>query len=207
MGAHAADVTIDPKVAGQWAKVRMLVLDNVMYVQVPDQLKSQAGGKSFLKVDLQAAAKQQGIDLAALQEQRPDPDSQMAILTGAGSDFKKVGTDTIRGTSTRHFRGTVDVAKAAQNASPAAKASVEKIRQQLGTSTMPMDVWLDGKGRLRKMVYTIDLGKVAAAAGHAGVTGQVTETMELYDYGTPVHVVAPPPDEVTDVTALAGHTK
>ena len=47
---------------------------------------------------------------------------------------------------------------------------------------------VDSNGRLRKLTYHTDLDKVAAAAGQAGVTGTLTETMELYDYGVPVNV-------------------
>lgn len=205
--SQASDFTIDPKIAGNSAKLHMLTLGTIIYMQIPPQMRAQAGGKSFVKIDLQAAAKAQGLDLAALQEKRPDADSQMAILSGAGSDFSKVGTEQVRATTTTHYRGTVDLVKANQNASPAAKAAVEKLRQQLGTATLPMDVWLDGKGRLRKMVYRVDLGKIAAATGKSGVTGQLTETMELYDYGVPVHVVAPPADQVTDLAALQASTK
>jgi hypothetical protein len=60
-------------------------------------------------------------------------------------------------------------------------------------------VWIDDEGRMRTMLQTIDLSKVAGAEGGAGA---LTTTFELYDFGTDLDVKPPPADQVGDGTAL-----
>src|SRR4051794_22157149 len=198
------DLTMDLGQAGL-GKMRVLMFGTLLYVQLPPQLQGQIpGGKPFLKLDLTALSKQQGLDLGALTQQNPDASSQLAILNGAGSDFKKVGSEKLRGTSTTHYAGTVDLTKAAAAATtPEKKAALDKVREQLGTSTFPVDVWVDGQGRLRKLTYKMDLSK-AAAASKSGVSGEMNVNVELFDYGVPVNVTEPPADQATDLSALLG---
>jgi hypothetical protein len=61
-----------------------------------------------------------------------------------------------------------------------------------------MDVWVDGDGRLRRLEYEMELSDVDGARVAVGVT------MELYDFGVEVDVVAPPADETTDLFELLG---
>jgi hypothetical protein len=198
------DLTMDVGQAGL-GKLHVLMFGTNFYMQLPAQLQGQIpGGKPFLKIDLAAASKQQGIDLGALSQQNPDASSQLAFLNGAGADFKKVGTEKIRGTATTHYAGTVDLAKAAAAVkTPEQKTALEKAQQQLGISTFPMDVWVDGQGRMRKMTYQMDLSKAAAQNG-SQPGGVMHATMELFDYGVKVNVTEPPPDQVTDLSALLG---
>ena len=199
------DLTMDlGQAAAGLGKVRVLMFGTNLYMQLPQALQSQIpGGKPFVKIDLAAASKQAGIDLGALSQQNPDAASQLAFLKGAGADFKKVGTEKLRGTSTTHYRGTIDLNKAAAAAStPEQKTALEKAVQQTGISTLPLDVWVDGQGRLRKMTYQIDMSK-ALQGGRSG-PGVVNATMELFDYGAPLTVTEPPADQVTDLSALLG---
>jgi len=196
------EIDLDVPNAG---KLKALFFGTVMYMQLPAQAQQQlAGGKPFIRVDLNEVAKQQGLDLGALAQQNPDADSQMAILNGAGSDFKAIGHEQVRGTDTTHYKGTIDLAKAAQGATPEKQKVLTNLQQKLGTTTLPADVWVDGQGRLRKLTQTMDLGKIAAANGQAGQTGTMTSTFELFDYGVKVNVTEPAPDQFTDLTAVVG---
>src|SRR4051794_9729850 len=169
LAGHKADMTMD---VGQAlpGKIRMLLVGLTAYLQLPSELASQVpGGKPFVKVDLQQAAKQQGFDLGAIQ-QNADATAQLDYLRGVSNDVHEVGHDTLRGTSTTHYAGTVDLKKAAATAAtPEAKQSIERAEQVLGTSTFPVDVWIDGQGRLRKMAYKMDLSKSATGGGQAAL--------------------------------------
>ena len=73
-------------------------------------------------------------------------------------------------------------------ADPASRPAVEGLKQQAGGPTVPVDVWVDGQGRLRR---------VALTTGGGGTT-----TVTLSEYGVPVSVAAPRADEVNDLGAL-----
>jgi hypothetical protein len=59
-----------------------------------------------------------------------------------------------------------------------------------GATAGKADLWVDGQGRLRRI------------AEDSGPTAAVTTTTEFYDFGIPVHIVAPPADQVADLQTL-----
>ena len=65
---------------------------------------------------------------------------------------------------------------------------------QSGVRTLPLDVWLDGNGYIRKVRYD----------EHAGRRQAAKVTMELHDFGAPVTIDAPPDDSVVDLTKMIG---
>ena len=71
------------------------------------------GGRSWMRIDLAKAASQKGFDLAALGTNGPsqDPSQVLDYLRGAGR-ATKVGTETVRGIKTTHYRVTVDLQQA-----------------------------------------------------------------------------------------------
>jgi hypothetical protein len=56
---------------------------------------------------------------------------------------------------------------------------------------VPIEVWLDDAGRLRRMIETV-------AAQRDGGNITVTLSIEIWDFGTPVEVSAPPDEDVED---------
>ncbi|HSH60342.1 MAG TPA: hypothetical protein VK988_12025 [Acidimicrobiales bacterium] len=109
----------------------------------------------------------------------------------------------------RAYRGTVDMNKAAAAAPPEQQQTYQKLAQIYG-QPLPVEVWIDGDGRLRKMTYAVDLGTLnlpPEATQGQKPTGNLNFTIELFDFGTPVSVTVPPADQVTDfaqLTAAAG---
>ena len=74
------------------------------------------------------------------------------------------------------------------------------LERMTGQSTLPVDVWIDGSNRVRRLAMQMSL---------CSPVGTVSESfqMDLYDYGRqpPVHV--PAASEVTDLTSqLSSHT-
>ncbi len=181
-------------------KADVLMAGNVLYIKLPLD-PAELGGRPWLKLDLAAAAKQSGIDLEGLKQQfqSNDPTASLNALRGVSGDVKAVGTEDVRGAKTTHYTATVDLNKAAQQSPPEARASIEQLSKQLGTATFPMDAWIDGDGRLRRQRFSMDLSKVTAPGVAPGtVTGVVTTTVELFDFGTEVDVSEPPADQVSD---------
>jgi hypothetical protein len=183
---HAADMSLSlPQ-----GTIREIFKGTKLYLQVPASLrKGPLAKKPWALIDVGAVAKAQGIDLGALQAQS-DPSQTLDQLRAAGQ-VKKVGTETVRGTETTHFKAVVDLRKAAA-AKGVSSQAIDNLIKQLGHSTIPVDVWLDNQKRLRRERFAL------------GIQGQTaTVTFELFDFGTSHQVTPPPADQTTDITKQA----
>jgi hypothetical protein len=74
---------------------------------------------------------------------------------------------------------------------PELKAQIDKIVAVSGISRVPVQVWIDDDGFVRRMTQTLD---------------GMTMTTELYDFGTDVSVEEPPANDVVDFSALMGQS-
>ena len=182
------------------------VFDNAtVYEKFPPALGSVLpAGKSWVKVDLATAGRSVGVDASGLsQAQAGDPSQTLDFLRGASDRVIRVGTEDVRGSATTHYRAVVDLNKAADQ-SPTARDAIKSTVKLLGSSSMPVDVWVDAQGRVRRMKYVVDLSKSKVTASTASVPGSVTFTLELFDFGVPVQAVVPPADQVVDLSELSG---
>jgi hypothetical protein len=178
---------------------RSLHMDSIMegfvlYMRSP-LFQSQPGfpkGKEWLEIDLQRAAKSMGVDLGSIQSMSPR--SSLSFLRGSNGKPKKVGKETVRGVVTTHYSATVDLQAAADKVGGDAAKSLRKLIELTGTKTIPVDVWIDGHGLVRKESY-----RQRFLAGQPPV--RLTEVM--YGFGPTVHVEAPPSDKVFDATKYA----
>lgn len=181
-------------VTAQGRRIEQRIVDRVLYQKVPD---GQApGGKPWIRIDLGKAAAQQGADDRSLS----DPARSAAFAKAiTDEDVTRKGTDTIDGVETTHYRVAVDVAKL-----PDGRA----LRQQVG-STLPMDVWLDEEGRLRRQQLDVTLKTPVPADGSAAGASPapqrmtVRTVMEFTDFGTELEAEAPPAGQVADMTGKA----
>jgi hypothetical protein len=127
-----------------------------------------------------------------------DPTAALDYLRGVSGSVEEQGTEKVRGTETRKLHADVDVGLAAQQLQGVARRSILAL-QQLGVSSIPVDVWIDDQGRLRREFATLDIQ-------NQGQQAQMTITIELFDYGVPVDVQAPPEKQVVegDPSTLGG---
>ncbi|MFN2526076.1 MAG: hypothetical protein ABR505_07410 [Actinomycetota bacterium] len=185
-------------------RVQMVFDEFVVYMQMPG-IAQFAGGKSWLKFDASAMAQQQGVDLQSLSQfGNSDPTQGLQYLEGVAGEVEVVGQEVVRGQPTTHYRATVDLIKAAEQAPPKlrqlAVQSTKVITDQLGTDSIPMDVWIDDAGLLRQMYYSLDMGGVEGMPEDASMT----ITMQMYDFGSKVRIRVPPAYQVADIAQLAG---
>jgi hypothetical protein len=178
-------------------KAEVIFRDLVYYMKLPEAAAAQLPtGKAWLKFDLGALSKQQGLDLEQLSQlNQSDPSQALQLLSGA-EDFEEVGKEDVRGAETTHYRGTVDMSRVAANAPEDLQDDIRKIVEQTGDTTVPMDIWIDGDGLVRRLRWTQHLPQ--------GTTMTIEE--ELYDFGVDVDAQPPPADEVLDLTALLGNS-
>lgn len=204
--SQAASMTMDLGALGAQSgmgKIEMLTEGTTVYMKFPNA--QQLGiPTAWVKMDLEAMTGLQGMESLS-QINNNDPSKQMEMLRGVSDDIEEVGTEDVRGTETTHYTATIDVDKALEELPEDAQASFKKQYETMGLDTLPVEIWLDGDGLLRRQKVSVDLSNVegAAAVGGQAPTAMVMD-MEFYDFGAEVNVEPPPANEVTDFAELQG---
>jgi hypothetical protein len=180
--------------AGQ--HVEMRVLGTTLYEKLPPGATSKAlsAGKPWISIDTTKIAS----SADGTANQAPDASAQLGYL-GHAQQVTKVGSATVDGVATTHYRMTI---------APGALGSTSGVH---ASKAVPVDVWVDGSHRVRQeklsMAMTASGASASPNSGAASGTSNsaqsisITITMHLRDFGTPVHVTAPPEAQVTDATA------
>ncbi|MBR8639747.1 hypothetical protein KEF29_11655 [Streptomyces tuirus] len=178
----------------QGQRIEQRVVDQVLYQKMP---KGQApGGKPWIRIDLEKVAARQGTGDPSMSDPARSAAYAKAITD---KDVSKKGTATIDGVRTTHYRVSVDVAELPRG---------DTLRQQVGP-TLPMDVWLDDEGRMRRQQIDMTLEAAPSTQRSSGDAssspGKVTvrTLIEFTDFGTEVEADAPPAGQVTDMTGEA----
>ena len=70
---------------------------------------------------------------------------------------------------------------------------------QSGLGDVPVDVWLDADGLVRKLMLAFE-----ATDPDTAQPNTASVTFELWDYGRPVAIELPPASEVADASSLRG---
>ncbi|AGS73066.1 hypothetical protein [Streptomyces collinus] len=191
-GASRFDLT------SQGTTIEQRVVDGAVY-QKPTGARRGAvpGGRTWLKIDL---ARLGGTGPAG--RSRPtDPMEPVRYLKDAGrAHVTRVGGQTLDGTRTTHYRVAVPVSVLARGDA----GQEQELRRQLGTDRLPVEVWLDGRGRLRQERVLLTLHPLKQRTpGHGNTRVTSTTEVRLTDFGTEVKVTAPPAADTADVTGRA----
>jgi hypothetical protein len=175
----------------------------VAYMRAPFLPSQVSGGKPWVKVDLAAVAKGQGVELPSLGSFGQNDPSAFLDFLKAARGLRVLGQAEIDGISTTHYLARIDLAafvdrlpaKERRRLGPA----LAQLRQltQNGQLAPLVDAWVDGDGRLRRfgMSFSVPTGSQSA---------DVSLTMDLHDFGTEVEVTPPPASEVAELTELGG---
>jgi hypothetical protein len=190
---RTGQLTMRVTAAGRQIPVDTIVTGDVFYMRSPVFAQALTGGKQWIKLDLAALAEQRGIDLSSLLDASPTPTNALAYLAGA-SDVKKAGSESVQGAKSTHYEVTVDLERAASHAKGSVRTSLERVISQSRIKTLPLDVWVDGRGYIRRVSYE----------EHSGRREPAQVTMELHDFGAPVSIKPPPSDSVIDLGQLQG---
>jgi hypothetical protein len=184
-------------------------VNGVVYMKLPASLGGLFGGGGGEWISVDTAKLSGSSPLAGVGQ--GNPTQILAALQQVSDDVKEVGTETVRGTETTHYVATLDFAKAIDNAEVPASLRGKAKGLFKGTAPVPVDVYLDNEGRLRRMTMDVDLGSfMGGAVGASGASGadlslpKVTIALDLYDFGAPVHVQAPPADQIVELPSLGG---
>ena len=193
---RAGEYSVDAAAIGLQGsgKVRTLVVGGILYLSL-DTLEGgdpssspNLAGKKWLKLDPQMFGG--GGEIG-----QSDPNGSLDALRGAKGDVKRIGSEKVRGTRTTRYRVAIDAEQAVNSAPEEQRDEVRNSVGALGSGTIPADVWVDGKGRLRKV-------RLRVAASASKTKGSVA--FEYFDLGASVNVEAPPASEVVDFEELLG---
>lgn len=177
------------------ATIQARMVDGVMYLDLGalagaegQGVESMTGGKRWIKLDLGALGSRAG---AAGGLGDANPSGTLDLLRGVG-DVQKIGTESLHGVATTHYRATLDPQKALDQAPDSLRGRVQQSLRAID-GPVPVDVWIDGDGQARKITTSID-----------AKTGAIATTIEYSDFGADVSVAAPPASDTFDLSDLLG---
>jgi hypothetical protein len=183
-------------------QMRMIMLDNVMYVGLPAEQAARLGGKRWMKMDLKAAAELGGGAgmpgmTGGLGNANQDPSRQLGMLLES-PNLKHVGAESVEGVPTQHYRGTLSVAEMLkankdvdQQLSPQERREALTGMRKAGIAGYDTDVWVDDKGYPAKMLIGMKMPQ-----------GAVNISMNYSDYGARTAVRAPAAKDTLDFMKL-----
>jgi hypothetical protein len=125
-----------------------------------------------------------------------DPTSSLQGLQGVSSDVRKVGSEKVRGVSTTHYKGTYDVRAALAKLTGPTKDALSRALGSSNVSAVPFEAYIDKQRRLRRFVQQF------AVTQTGGLKVTTLTTLDLYEFGTPINVTAPPASQVKDGAPL-----
>jgi len=164
--------------------------DYVLYLQLGALASQLPTGKHWVELNVSKLGKSAGIDLGTLLSgSQIQPGDLLSMLQAEGAKIRNLGSTTVDGTATTHYRVTIDTAKALEAqglTSPLLAGAAAELPK------VPVDAWIGKDGLVRRIQLS-----AAAAQGRLGMT------VDLSDYGTNVSISAPPSGVVFDATQLA----
>ena len=180
-------------------EIRMITDGTTVYMEMPNA-QDLGLPTAWVKMDVEDMTGMQG--MGELQQMSNDPTKSMDMLRGVSDDVTEVGSEEVRGEPTTHYEAVIDLEKARDQAPEEAQAFLQQQIDVLGASTMPVDVWIDEEGRLRRQRIDVDMSK--AAETMPGAPSNMSVTIDMFDFGAPVDAEPPPADEVTDLAEMQG---
>jgi len=137
-----------------------------------------------------------GVDMSKLMNANPtgDPTSMLRVLARANV-VTTDGSEDVRGVSTTHYSVTATMQQLLQAEGLTSAIDLTKQPAGAANTVLHLGVYVDKQGMPRRVTMSTDL---------AGM-GSMTMTMDMFDFGAPVHVSVPPPSIVMDISKeLAG---
>ncbi len=128
-----------------------------------------------------------------------DPTKMLSLLSSVGT-VTNLGSTSVNGVSATEYGVSVDMSKVAQSGSNNVLVGVMRC---LGTTTLPMNIWIDNQGRAVKVsfVWNLDL-----AAGTTSMRDVVNASYYFSKFGEPVSITPPAASDVQPLSSLSSAT-
>ena len=187
--------------------LEMRQVGETVYVKLPDEFAAQtSGSKPWVRVDLDTLYGQQYGGAPVQGGESGDPTRQLEYLRGVSDSVEKIGEERVRGVPTTHHEATVDLNREVAGQDAGVKEANQKFVKKLGTSKLPVEVWVDEENRVRRYALDVSVPMPESAASQGVSQGddrlRTRMVIEYYDFGTPVDVQTPPRDQTMDGSKL-----
>ncbi|MFE0458655.1 hypothetical protein ACFW1A_05255 [Kitasatospora sp. NPDC058965] len=126
-----------------------------------------------------------------------DPATAAGALRGA-QQASLLGTETVDGVQLKHYRGTLDLGKAADATGGPAANGLRQAGATFTVKAVPFEAWLDEQGRLHKVTETFAFAGVAGSKDPKDQV-KVVSTLTLSEFGSAVQVAEPAAADVVDM--------
>ncbi|MFG2678350.1 DUF1396 domain-containing protein [Streptomyces sp. NPDC048392] len=177
------------------AEIRLV--DKAMYIGGGPEAAKEMDGKRWIKFDLSAMGADEELNqLGGASQADKNPATESTFLTGA-KDVEKVGTETVDGVKTTHYKGTVTLADLEKSIGDEDKATRDKRQksidqyEKMGLDKLTMDMWVDGGDQTKQFRMRGDADK-----------GPLDMTITFLGVNEPVKVTAPPAAETADLAEM-----
>jgi hypothetical protein len=174
----------------------------VMYMRMPFLAGKLPDGKKWVSLDVEAFAKQQGLQLPGVGSLgQSDPSAFLDFLKAATGDLRTLGTKKIDGVRTTHYLAKIDLGELARTVPAAQRKQLRPALAQLeqltgnGAVAPLVDAWVGDDRMLRRFAITFSVPS-------GGQSLDLALTMNLHDFGADVDVEAPDAADVADAAAL-----
>jgi hypothetical protein len=171
---------------------------DVMY-QSDDRIR-EAGvskGISWIRVDLGEIDDEAGTSLANLSHANEANPQEMLRFLQASGGARREGPDTIGGVPATRWHADIRLSDYPRTVAPEEREEAEKtvrlLQRSWGNEPMPMTVWIDDDGLIRRERFTITMRE-------QGEEVELDARIDLLDIGKSVKVELPDDDAVEDVT-------
>jgi hypothetical protein len=190
---------------GAGSSIKMIFLYPTIYMNMPFLAGKMPQGKTWMKLDISKAAQAAGIDASQLGSlNQNDPTKFLDYLRASSGAVVSLGSETVDGVPTTHYSATLQLSRILDrlpgDQQAAAKAALEKLGSAgNGAGGIPVEVWVDTQGRVRRMQMSLS-GLAGSTGASAGSGGSIT--IDFKSYGPVPPIVAPPASEVFDASDM-----
>ncbi|MDH6118254.1 hypothetical protein [Kitasatospora sp. GAS204B] len=186
-----------PPGAATTGKVVEVVEPGIVFLQ-NSGAKVPAG--KWVKLDVRQLA-----DGNLISNGATDPATAAAALRGV-QQASVVGDETLNGVPLKHYKGTLDLAKAADATGGQGAYGLRMAAATFTVKDVPFEAWLDAQGRLNKVTEFFTFAGVAGSKD-AKDQVKVTSSLTFSDFGKPVQLSEPPAADVVEMTESGSPTK
>jgi hypothetical protein len=178
--------------------LQIVSIGNTAYIHLPSLATQVKKGAEWIKFDSTTATKSLpgGVKPPATTVTNPQ---QALKALNASISVHRVGTTTVRGSSTTHYLVTADLTKVVNGlVAKADRASTLKQLKAAGIKTVALDVYVDGSGLVRRVSGGLKSLKVQKGTPPVAVSF----SFDIYGIGHPVKATAPPAAKTADGSKL-----